>query len=111
DHLFLAAFDVQLTAIVEFTDVARVEPAVLERGPCFLRCVVVPACDVLSAYEDFAVVGNPDLYVGHWLSPRAARGPQRVIERDNRRRLRQAISLDDGKSQASPERFEFRIER
>ncbi len=111
DHFLLAPADVELSLVVERADVAGMEPAVLERGACLFRGVVVPARDVLAAHEDLAILGDSHLHAGDRLADGAPGRTQRMVQRDDGRRLGQAVSLNDDKPQAAPERLELRIER
>ena len=111
DHFLLAAPDAQLSAGVELADVAGVKPAVAERAARLLRSVEVAARHVLAADEDLAVVGDLDLDAGDRLADGALGRMERMVQRDDRRRLGEAVTLNDDKAQASPERLELGIER
>ena len=58
DDVLLAARDAQVAVLVEGAEVARVEPAVLDRPEGLLRVLVVALEDVAAADEDLAVIGD-----------------------------------------------------
>src|SRR5580704_14487940 len=60
DRLLLASGDRQIAVIIELTDVAGPEPAVVDRFTRRLLVVVVAAKDVAAVEQDLAVIGDPD---------------------------------------------------
>ena len=92
-------------------DVAGVEPAVLERARGVLVRVEVAGRDVLAAHEDLAVGGDLHLDAGDRLADRSLLRAERMIQRDDRRRLGQAVALDHDEPELAPERFELGLER
>ena len=116
DHFLLAALDEQPAGRVELADVAGVEPAVLEAPSPARRLVgagglVVAGRDVVAADEDLAVGRDLHLHAADRRADRALRRAQRMVERDDRRRLGEAVALHDEEAELAPERFELRIER
>src|SRR5262249_42256038 len=111
DHLFLPSPDVHLPVRGDLTDVAGVEPAVFERARGLVVGVEVAARHVLAAHENLAVVGDLHLDAGDRLADRSLLRAERMVQRDDRRRLGQPVALNDGEAELAPERFERRIER
>ena len=67
--------------------------------------------DVVAANEDLAVRRDLHLDAGDGLSDRSAPGAERMVERDDRRGLGEAVALDHGESHLAPERLELGLER
>ena len=111
DHFLLASADEQTPVRVELTDIARVEPAVLERLARRLRRLVVAGRHVVSAHQDFAIAGDLDLDAGDRLADRATLCVEWMVQRHDRGGLRQPVSLDHEEPEAAPERFQLRVER
>jgi hypothetical protein len=80
DHLLLAALDDQPSGVVDFANVARVKPAILERSSLFTGdrlagCAgraVVPRGHVLAPDEDFAIGRDLHLDAADGRADRAA---------------------------------------
>jgi hypothetical protein len=102
---------VEAARFVEAADVAGVEPAVTEGAARLFRRVEVAAGDVLALDENLPVVRDPDLDAANRLADGAAGGVERVIQRDDRGGLGQAVALYDEEPEAAPERFDVGIER
>ena len=96
---------------IEAADVTGVKPAVPERSARFIRRIEVPTCHVFATNEDLPVLRDSNLDAGEWFPYRSARGPKRVVERDDRRGFRQSITLDDQEAEAPEESLDLRIER
>ena len=73
--------------------------------------VEVAAGHVLAADEDLAVLGDLHFDAGDRLADRPRERVKRVIERDDRRGLGEAVALDDHEAEPPPERLELGIER
>ena len=111
DHFLLPAADEELAVLAELADVAGVEPPVLERARGFRSGPEVSGRDVVAANEDLAVRRDLHLDAGDGLSDRSALGAERMVERDDRRGLGEAVALDHGESHLAPERLELGLER
>jgi len=64
DDVLLAAGDRQVAVVVDRTEVASVQPAVLDGAEACVGVVVIAGEDVRSFDEDLAVVGDPQLDAG-----------------------------------------------
>ena len=111
DHFFLPAADEQLAVGAELADVAGMKPSTLERASGLAFRVEVAVRHVLAAYEDLAVAGDFHLDARDGFSDRSALGAKRMIEAHDRRRFRQAVPLNHGEPDLTPERFELGLER
>ena len=111
DHLLLAAPHVEPPGVVHLADVARAEPPVFEGVGGGLRRVEVALRHVVALHEDLAVGGDFHLQPVNRLADRPAAHRERMIQGDDRRRLRQAVALDDGEAEARPVHLEVRVER
>ena len=111
DHFLLAAPDEQLAVPVDFADVARAEPAVFEGTRRFAGGVEVASRHVLAAHENFAVLRDFHLDARDGFPDRALLGTEWMIEGHNRRRLREAVTLNHDESQLGPEGFQLAFER
>ena len=80
-------------------------------GRSGVRAVVVPAGDVLAANENLSVVGDPQLDAGDRGADGSLAHPERVVERDDGRRLGQSIALHHREPHAAPELFEIGRQR
>ena len=106
-HFLFPAADVQVTVLVQFADIARVEPAIAQRQGRFLRPVAVTAHHLGAGYPDFALLPGfqhflAGLKVNH-LDLRLRQGdadrgrfpdPVKRVERYHRPRLRLAVTLE-----------------
>ena len=72
---------------------------------------VIPARHVFPSHQDLAVVGDAHLDAFDRRADRSLARLERMIQRDDRRRLGQAVSLDDGEPHAPPELLEVRRQR
>jgi hypothetical protein len=111
DHFLLAAADEEPSAFIDLADVPRMEPAAFECRFGRLRRSVIPGRDVVAADENFAVGRNPHVHAADRFADRSFAGRKRMIERDDRGGLGQAVTLDDDESKAAPEGFERPFER
>ena len=71
-------------------------------------CSVVPGAHVLAAHQNLAVVGDLDLDAADRGADRSGVGLERMIERDDRRRFGEPVSLDDDEAEPLPEILERR---
>src|SRR6185503_21117558 len=123
DHLLLAALDEDTSLLVAFADVPGMEPAVaVEDCATGIRLgfgiwglgfgiFVIPARDVFATHENLAVLRDADLDALDWSAHRPFAGLERMVERDDRRGLRQAVPLDHREAHPAPELFEIRRKR
>src|SRR5207237_9401514 len=111
DHFFLAAADVDLAVVADLTDVAGVEPAVLERARGLVGGVEIAGRHVLAADQDLAIRCNFHLDAGDRLADGSLLRAERMIERDDRRRLGEAVTLDHDEADLTPEALELGVER
>ena len=100
DDALLAAGHVQETVLVEVTDVAGVEPAVLDDLGGLFRIVEVAHHDGRTAADDLAVAGlihidDLDLGAGHRQACGCRFAVSVFVDRDDRRVLRHAVALED----------------
>src|SRR4030095_11136551 len=68
----------------------------------------IAARHVLASYKNLPVLGDPNLDTGDRSSHRTLAGLEGMIQRDDRRSLREPVTLNDSKSEASPELLDFR---
>src|SRR5207249_6844151 len=111
DHFLLAASDEQLAIGTDLANVAGMEPAVLEGSGGLLGRVEIASRDVLPADEDLAVGRDLHLYPRDGLAHRTPPGAEGMVEGHDWGSFGQAISLDHGKAELSPKRFERGVER
>src|SRR5580704_3632831 len=91
DHLLLAAAHRQAAFGIHRADISGVKPAILEGS--FGRRVEVSGGDVLAADEDLAIVRNAYLDSRDGFADCPLAGVERMVERHNRSRLREPVSL------------------
>src|ERR1700722_1910336 len=111
DDFFLAALEIEIAGCVEGADVSGAIPALIAGKIVAAGTVPVAGGDAATAHQNLAVRGQLELPAGQHFPDRALAQPEGVIHADQRRRLRQAISLDSGVAESSPEFFGFRVER
>ena len=111
DHLLLAAANEHLAIGTDLADVAGVEPAVFERPRRVGFVVEVAASHIFAADEDLAVRRDLHRHARDRLADRPFPGPERMIQRDDRRRFGEPVPLHDDEPQLTEERLEVRLER
>src|SRR5712691_10191270 len=99
DHIFLAATEAQIAFRIQFAKITCAQPTFLTGR---LQCSGLPiACgDVFTSHEDFAIFRQPEFAARKNLADGALRRTKRMIEADQRCRLRHAVTLDNGISHA-----------
>ena len=95
DEVLLAVGDRQVAVLVERPHVARVQPAVDDRGLRRLWVVPVAEHDVRPSGEDLAVVGDPDLDPGDRPADRAELLRPGTAVGDHRRGLGLAVPFQE----------------
>ena len=96
EDVLLAIDDLEEAVLGEAADVAGLEPAVVGEGLLRGRLVLVVAGeDVRAAREDLAVLGELELDRRQRLADRVEAERVGPVERQRRRRLGQAVALDD----------------
>src|SRR5207247_10914547 len=110
-HRFLlSSSDEQLPALADFADVSGMEPSILERTRGFVGGVEVAGRHVVAAHENLSIGRNLHLDAGDGFADRAALGPERMVQRDDRRRFRQAVTLNHCEAAFAPERLELALD-
>ena len=96
EDVLLAIDDLEEAVVGPAADVAGPEPAVVgERRGGRVRILEVAGEHVLAAREDLAVVGELELDRGQRLADRVEAERVGAVERQRRRRLGEAVALDD----------------
>src|SRR5690349_7061846 len=72
---------------------------------------VIPARHVLTANQDLSVVRNANVDTADGCADRSFARPERMVQCDDRRGLREAVALYHGESHAPPEFLEVRGQR
>src|SRR5205814_6642169 len=103
NHFLLASTDVHLTIGADFPDVAGMEPAVCERARGFSFGLEVSARDVVAAHQNLAVVGDLHVDAGDRSADRSFFRAERMIQADDWRRFREAVTLHDDEAELFPE--------
>src|SRR5262249_4237911 len=80
---------------VHLSQVACAQPAVFVSWPIFAR-LPITCGDVLAAYQNFAVVRQPEFTPGQNLADGALRRAKRMIEADERSRFGHTVTLHHG---------------
>src|SRR5690349_1640523 len=76
-----------------------------------IRRAVVTAGDVLAPHENLAILCDADLDAGDRRADRSLAGLEWMIERDDRRRLGEAVPLDHREAHTPPELLEVGRQR
>src|SRR5262245_64261598 len=103
NDLLLSAGDREIAVIVEFTQVAGVEPAIEESLCGCLRVPPVPEHHLAAADEDLAVRPDTDGRTWQWLAHCADLDRGRRIGGRGGRSLCEAISLEHGEPRTAKE--------
>src|SRR5262249_55050198 len=98
DDIFLAASEVQPSVGINLPEVTGMKPFSLCR------------CDVLAAYQNFAVGRDHYILTLDNLSERTRACVKRMIDCNDRAGFSQSIPLDNGEPLSFPELFKFRID-
>src|SRR5713101_6807346 len=106
DHVFFAPAESQVALGVEFAQVAGAQPALLLRGP-ESSLFPVAAGNIFTADENFAVFGELKLTAREDFADRSFRRAKRMIQTDQRSRLRHAVALNNGITHALEEVLGF----
>src|SRR5690606_31749526 len=104
DDLLLAAGDGEEAVVVEQAEVTGAEPAVL--GERLLRrrlVLVVAAEDVVTPEQDLLVLGDLDAAARQLQADGADLGRRRAVHAGRRRRLGEAVALENLEAQAAVE--------
>ena len=112
DHVLLSSPVDEPAFGIAGTDVSGVEPTIVidsERAPG--AGFEVFANDTVSADENFAVIGDPDLLAADHFTQRASSDAERVIHRDHGTRFSESVALDYQQADSAPERLGFGIQR
>src|SRR2546421_5767415 len=95
DHVFLASTKTQIAFGVEFAKIARAQPAFLI-GRTKFTLFPIAAGNVFTANQDFAIFGELAFAARQNLAHGPLRRAKRVIQADERSRLRHAVALNNG---------------
>src|SRR4029077_16277279 len=97
DQVLDAVADAPISANVDLTLIAGMEPAVLQDAGSFLRAVPVAWENVRTANNDFFIFGELHLNSGNSSANITRRdGHARVVKRANAGSLRESVSLQHG---------------
>ena len=110
DDVFLAALEVEVARRVHLADVAGAQPAFVVCNRLYIAAPVARR-DVVAAHEDFAALVELHFLAGQRLPDGAAPDLERVVDADERRRLRHAIALHDRIAEPPPEDFRRLVQR
>src|SRR5437879_3832174 len=106
DHALLAATKTQIAFGVDFAQVSSAQPAFLIGGTKF-TLFPIAAGNVFTADENFAIFGELEFAARQYLANGPLRCAKRVIQADERSRLRHAVTLNNGIAQKLEKVFSF----
>src|SRR5215207_2359816 len=111
DDLLLAPAEVDVARRVHLAEVARAQPAAVAERLADAVSAPVAGRDVRAAHENLARLVEPHLLPAQRLADGAAPALERVVDGDERRRLRHPVPLHDAEPEPPPEGLGLRAER
>src|SRR5580704_3233221 len=105
DDIFSPALEIQVASLVLLRDISRSEPSVGFGYRQYLPILPVSGRDVFSTHEDFAIFIYAHFHPRKHLADGTLGGTEGMIQADERRGFRHAVSLDYGVAQPVPKRL------
>src|SRR5438477_726517 len=103
EEILLSIGDLEEAVLIEFPDVARLQPAIHQRLAGCLHILEVAAEHVVAFHQDLAVGRDSDLDPGQGPADSAEAGLARAVEAGRRGGLGQPVALEDLDAQAIKE--------
>ena len=110
DDIFLSALEIKIAIGIKFADVAGAIPSVFAGDGMQIASVPVAGGDSASAHQDFSVWSQFDFASSEDFSNRSFAQPKRVVHAYERRGFGEAVALNGGVAEASPEFFGVAVE-
>ena len=110
DHVFFAAFEEEIAFGIEFADIAGMVPAFLAGDRAQFSRTPVAGRDTAAAHQNFSVRRKLHLASCQNFANRAFAGLERMVHADERSGFSQAVALNHGKAQSTPELFGVTVE-
>src|SRR5664280_3070973 len=111
DDVLFAALEIEIAFGVQLAEVAGAKPTFLAQHWLQFFSLPITGSDIGAANQDFAIFIELDLAAFEHFADRAFAGAKRMVQGNQRCRLRQAVALNDHEAQAPPEFFGLGVER